>query len=84
MAIDSYTSYRRLAEERPAKARRYAKSIETDLRRGDIAAGERARLADALRGITDGLHAGNICSECGRAAEHLIDGKGSTCARKSA
>lgn len=84
MAIDSYTSYRRLAEQRPAKARRYYTSIEADLRRGDIAAGERARLDDALRGIADGLHASNICRRCGRRLEadaSVAAGLGSHCAR---
>lgn len=82
MAIDSYASYRRLAEQRPAKARRYYQSIETDLRRGDIAAGERARLDDALRGIADGLHASNICRRCGRhlgAESSIAAGLGSHC-----
>ncbi len=70
MAIDSYTSYRRLAEDRPVKARRYQASIEADLRRGHVAPGEVARLEDALRGIADGLAVhGPVCSRCGRAVE---------------
>ncbi len=84
MAIDSYASHRLFAVKNPAKARRYAKSIQLDLRRGDIAASERARLDDALRGIADGLHATNICARCGRhleAESSIAAGLGSHCIR---
>jgi hypothetical protein len=84
MAIDSYTSYRRLAQSTPAKALRYRKSIKADLARDDIAAGERIRLNDALRGIADGLHASDTCERCGRhleADDSKARGLGSHCAR---
>lgn len=46
----------------------------TGQRRADLEA-----KAAHLRGVLAGK-----CSECGRAAEHLTGGKGSTCARKHA
>ena len=80
--IDSYASHLRLAQQRPVKALRYVTSIKDTLTY-DIAPGERARLEDALRGLRDGLHASGRCSRCGRAANHLTDGLGSTCARRA-
>lgn len=86
MAVDSYTSHRLYAAKNPAKARRYYSSIEGTLRRHDIAAGERARLNDALQGIADGLHASNICRMCGRHLEAGLSverGKGPVCHAKA-
>ena len=86
MAIDSYTSHRLFTLKNPVKARRYYASIEGTLRRHDIAAGERARLDEALRGIADGLHASNICRICGRslrAGDSVERGEGPVCHAKA-
>lgn len=84
--IDSYESHRRLAEDRPVKARRYAKSIADTLKHG-VGELETARLSDALRGIEDGLRMhGAVCSRCGRpieSAEALATGLGSECRTKA-
>jgi hypothetical protein len=85
--IDSYSSHRRLAEDRPVKARRYAKSIQDTLKRG-VGELETARLRDALRGIEDGLRMhGTVCSTCGRELsdpESIARGVGPDCAERLA
>lgn len=64
MAADTYSLYRKLAEERPLKASRYRASIRDTLERTTIHELERARLEEALRGIADGL--APTCGKCHR------------------
>lgn len=86
MTIDTYSSHRVLAERRPVKGRRYVRSVKDTLARDGIAAGERARLEDALRGLLDGLRThGPVCEDCGRSLtrlESIAQGRGDTCAHK--
>ncbi len=75
--------YAAFTAKNPAKGRKYKARIEADLAGTAIHPIERERLTEALAGIAAGLAESSTCSDCGRAAEHLIDGKGSTCARKA-
>lgn len=83
-APDTFTSYKKLAETRPARARRYQRSITETLERTTIHEIERARLTDALAGIAAGLAEHPTCERCGRAIgsdEAKAIGLGSHCAR---
>lgn len=83
MSGDTFSLYRAMAEERPVRARRYETSIRASLVAG-VAPLEAERLREALEGIAVGLAVhGPVCERCGRAAEHLTNGRGSTCARKA-
>lgn len=85
MALDTYDSYLRLAQDRPVKALRYARSIRDTLARPTTHPTEAARLDDALRGIRDGLRHAGFCGECGRALsdpDSIARGRGAICAHK--
>lgn len=83
MAPTTFEMYAAFARNDPAKGRKSQARITRTLTFPNIHELERERLTDALAGIAAGLAQTSTCSECGRAAEHLIDGKGSTCARKA-
>jgi ParB-like chromosome segregation protein Spo0J len=76
--FDMYAAY---ARKDPAKGRRSQRSITETLQRANIHPIERARLTDALAGLAAGLAEHPTCERCGRSAEHLTNGLGSTCAR---
>lgn len=82
-APSTFELYKALAEERPAKARRYRLSIQDSLE-GTVGDLERARLEEALAGIAAGFAKHPVCDRCGR---HLTDpesiarGIGPECAR---
>lgn len=80
----TFEMYRKLAEDRPVKARRYQRSITETLERTNIHPIERERLTDALAGIAAGLAEHPTYKRCGRAIESdeaKAIGLGSHCAR---
>ena len=86
-APSTFTLYARLAVERPAKARRYAISIQDTLARPNIHSIERERLTEALAGIGSVLAPGTTCSSCGRELtdpESIERGVGPDCAERMA
>ena len=84
VARSTFELYRQLAEDRPAKARRYRESITDTLGHPNIHPIERARLEDALAGIAAGLP--DTCKSCGReisTPESVARGRGPVCAHKA-